>query len=514
MDSLLLELPLVAFIVSLFCFILNRFSRSKQHFSLPPSPPALPVIGHLHLIGDLPHHSMLELSKKYGEFMFLKLGSLNTLVVSSPDAAKIVLKTLDPEFAMKPEHLEAKYASCGGRGIIFAQYGEHWRQARKLCTVQLLSTKRVESAEPNRKLEMGLLLTDLWKCAEDGAVVNLTNKLSDFAFNVMLKMVTGKSHSSSASSTDEEEQARSIKDGLTEFVREGTGMHIATFFPWLKWVDKQVYKLVSVHKRVDKILQSEIDRHREKLGNSQASMEQQDFIDVMLMESDANDANIKAMTVDVLAASTDTASITSEWAISELLNHPAALAKVQAELDEVIGQERTMQESDIRSLTYLQAVINETLRLHPPVPIYPRENSAQACMISAKWGVPARTRVFINAYAIGRDETLWKEAHRFKPERFLEEKVGIDARGQDFELIPFGAGRRMCPGMQLGLTNVMLAVGSLLHAFNWIIPGADSSAGKVDMQEHFGMTVARAVPLQLLPVPRLPAHALALKPGI
>ncbi|EFJ04782.1 hypothetical protein SELMODRAFT_432094 [Selaginella moellendorffii] len=138
-------------------------------------------------------------------------------------------------------------------------------------------------------MEMGLLLADLRKCAEDGAVVNLTNRLSDFAFNVMLKKVTGKSHSSSASSRDEEEQARSVKEGLMEFVREGTGMHIATFFPWLKWVDKQVYKLATVHKRVDKILQSEIDWHREKLGKSQASMQQQDFIDVMLMESDAND---------------------------------------------------------------------------------------------------------------------------------------------------------------------------------------------------------------------------------
>jgi cytochrome P450 len=205
-------------------------------------------------------------------------------------------------------------------------------------------------------------------------------------------------------------------------------------------------------------------------------------------------------------AGTDTTSVTVEWAMAELLRKPAVIRKAQAELDEIVGQAKRMEESDIAKLPYLQAIVKEALRLHPAAPLIIPRRSDNSCEIGG-YLVPENTQVFVNVWGIGRDPSVWKEPLEFNPERFLE--CNTDYRGQDFELIPFGAGRRICIGLPLAHRMVHLVLGSLLHAFNWSIPGATKDDDfVVDMSEVFGLTLQKRVPLIAVPTPRQPINLL------
>lgn len=208
----------------------------------------------------------------------------------------------------------------------------------------------------------------------------------------------------------------------------------------------------------------------------------------------------------MFTAGTDTTSSTVEWAIAELIRHPNILARVQDEIDSVVGRDRLLTEIDLTKLTYLQAVIKETFRLHPSTPLSLPRIAAESCEING-YHIPKGSTLLTNVWAIARDPEQWQEPLVFRPERFLPggEKGGVDVRGTDFELIPFGAGRRICAGMSLGLRMVQLLTASLIHAFNWELPEGLMPM-KLNMDEGYGLTLQRAVPLMVHPKTRLPAH--------
>ena len=195
--------------------------------------------------------------------------------------------------------------------------------------------------------------------------------------------------------------------------------------------------------------------------------------------------------------------MTLAWAVALLLNNKDALKKAQQELDEQIGRQRQVNESDIAKLVYLQAVVKETLRLYPPPFLAPRE-SAEYCTV-AGFHVPAGTRLFVNAAKVHRDPSVWSEPTEFRPERFLAtgEHKNVDVRGQSFELIPFGAGRRICPGISFALQVMLLALASLLHGFE-ITTAWDEP---IEMRESVGLDNLIASSLDVLVTPRLPAEA-------
>jgi len=193
----------------------------------------------------------------------------------------------------------------------------------------------------------------------------------------------------------------------------------------------------------------------------------------------------------LFSAGSDTSSSTVEWAMTELLRSPASMAKVCDELATVIGPRESIEESDIGRLPYLQAVVKETFRLHPPAPLLlPRHAQVDVKIIG--YTIPKGSRVFINVWAMGRDKETWPEPEKFMPERFLGKTV--DLRGGDFDLIPFGGGRRICPGMPLAIRMVHLLLASLLNQFTWRLP-AEVERDGVDMAENFGLTLTKAVPL-------------------
>lgn len=207
---------------------------------------------------------------------------------------------------------------------------------------------------------------------------------------------------------------------------------------------------------------------------------------------------------DIFAAGTDTSAITVEWALAELINHPNIMQKAIEEIDSVTGKTRLVEESDISNLPYLQSIVKETLRLHPTGPIIARESN-EDCTVNGYY-IPAKTRLLVNVWAIGRDPNHWENPLEFYPERFLGNgiKSQMDVRGQYFEFLPFGSGRRGCPGTSLALQVVQTSLATMIQCFEWKLGNNKvQENGKVDMEEGLGLTLPRANPLVCVPVVRL-----------
>ena len=197
-----------------------------------------------------------------------------------------------------------------------------------------------------------------------------------------------------------------------------------------------------------------------------------------------------------MLAGIETSAVTLEWAMSSLLNHPEILIKAKEELDAHIGQDRLLDEPDVSKLPYLQCIISETLRLHLAAPLLGPHLSSDDCTIQG-YHVPKNTVVLVNAWAIHRDPKLWNEPMRFRPERFEKE-------GEDHKLLPFGLGRRSCPGAGLAQRTVGLTLGLLIQCFDW----KRLNEEKIDMTEGRRITMPKVIPLEALCKARPAIHKL------
>ncbi|XP_052145234.1 dimethylnonatriene synthase-like isoform X2 [Oryza glaberrima] len=302
--------------------------------------------------------------------------------------------------------------------------------------------------------------------------------------------------------------------------------NIGDMVPWLGWLDPQGYigRMKRLGSMFDRFLEHILDEHVERRRREGDGFAARDMVDLLLQFADDPSLKVpiqrdgvKAFILELITGSTDTTSVSVEWAMSEVLRNPSVLAKATDELDRVVGRRRLVAEDDIPNLPYLDAVVKESMRLHPVVPLLvPRVSREDAYSVSgagdggaaASYDIPAGTRVLVNVWAIGRDPAVWGDAaEEFRPERFAGgEHGGVDVKGQDFELLPFGSGRRMCPGMGLGLRMVQLTLANLLHGFAWRLPGGVAAAEELSMEEKFGISVSRLVQLKAIPEPKLPAH--------
>ncbi|KAG6634192.1 hypothetical protein CIPAW_12G102000 [Carya illinoinensis] len=227
-----------------------------------------------------------------------------------------------------------------------------------------------------------------------------------------------------------------------------------------------------------------------------------DMLDTLLNISEENieeidRTKIQSLFLDLFVAGTDTTSATLEWAMVELLHNPAILSKAKAELEQVIGKGNPVEESNIIRLPYLQAIIKETFWLHPAVPFLP-PRKAEADVEINGYIIPKNAQVLVNAWAIGRDPSLWENADSFMPESFFGSE--IDVRGRNFELIPFGGGRRICPGLPLAIRMLHLMLGSLIHAFDWKLEDGFEKED-MNMEDKFGLTLLIAHPVKAIPIP-------------
>ncbi|CAA0839219.1 Cytochrome P450 84A1 [Striga hermonthica] len=489
--------PLLIFflIPLLFLFAISRVLRPKRY---PPGPHGWPVIGNMGLMDQLTHRGLAQLAKRYGGIFHLRMGFKHMVAVSSSDAARQVLQAHDAILSNRPATLAISYLTYDRADMAFAHYGPFWRQMRKLCVMKLFSRKRAESwasvrAEVDRMVQA--------VAAGSGEPVNVGELVFGLTKDIIYQAAFG--------SGSQEGQDEFIKI-LQEFSKLFGAFNIADFVPCLGWVDPQGLngRLVRARASLDGFIDMIIDEHMRKKEKPENGPVDSDMVDELLAfysdevkgTSEFEDShnsikltrnNIKAIIMDVMFGGTETVASAIEWAMSELMRSPEDLRKVQQELADVVGLSRKVEEPDFEKLTYLQCCIKEVLRLHPPIPLLLHEAAADA--IISGYHIPAGTRVMINAWAIARDESAWEDAESFKPARFLVDGAP-DFRGSNFEFIPFGSGRRSCPGMQLGLYALEMALAHLLHCFDWELPDR-MMPRDLDMGDVFGLTAPRATRL-------------------
>ncbi|XP_052107851.1 cytochrome P450 71D10 isoform X3 [Arachis duranensis] len=485
------------FLFMLLKIAIKKFSSSKDITNLPPGPRKLPIIGNMHnLVGSMPHECLRNLASKYGPLMHLKLGEVSHIIVTSPEMAQEIMKTHDLNFCDRPNLLLARVMNYNRTGIVFAPYGEYWRQVRKICTMELLTVKCVQSFRHIREAEVSELVKTISQ--SEGSIFNLSQKILSMTYGITARIAFGKKYSY------QEVFISSFEEAL-QIAGENC---IADLYPSIRVVlemmSRDKTKLKELYKISDKLLQDVIDDHRNrKDGKCKEEEGSEDLVDVLLKfqqkdsEYPLTDDNIKAVIRDIFAGGGETSSAVVEWAMAEMIKKPKVMEAAQAEVRRVYGSKGYVDESELHQLTYLKSIIKETLRLHPSLPLLvPRENK-EPCQIKG-YQIPSNSRIIINAWAIGRDPRYWVDAMEFKPERFVD-NYSIDNRGTNFEYIPFGGGRRMCPGIAFATPNMELPLAQLLYHFDWKLPNGIKNE-ELDMTELFKITIRRKNDLCLIPI--------------
>ncbi|TYH23002.1 hypothetical protein ES288_A04G174800v1 [Gossypium darwinii] len=493
--------------ISVVTILVKGNKRQKRR---PPEPDgALPFIGHLHLFGknQLLHRIFADMADKHGPAFLIRLGVHRALVVNNWEVAKECFTTNDKVFSTRPKSIAVKYMGYDYKMLGFAPYGPYWRNMRKLAIVELLSSRRLELLKHVRDInEIGSFIKELYEqSVKNGgvALLEMKERIGDLATNIIVRMVAGKIYHGTS------EESRRFQKALSDFFYLAGLFLVSDTIPSLGWLDivmGNIGKIKRTAKELDFALESWVNEHRERRlhrgieGN-------QDFIDVMLSIMDENnvptqeaDVTVKANCLTLALGGIDTNVATLSWAISLLLNNRHVLKRAQEELDIHVGKQRQVEESDIANLVYLQAIIKETMRLYPATPVSVAREATDDCTV-AGFHIPAGTQLLLDLWKLHRDPGIWLKPLDFLPERFLSDHANIDVRGQDFELIPFGAGRRICPGITFALHFQHLALARLLHGFEW---GAVSDKG-VDMSERPGIIVPKATPLKVTLTPKLPS---------
>ncbi|CAN4090069.1 unnamed protein product [Withania somnifera] len=475
----------------------NKFMKKKK--KLPPGPKGLPIIGNLHMIGKNVHQDLHKIAKRYGPIMSMRFGLVPIIVASSPHAAEQFLKTHDLVFASRPNNKAAQYIAYNQRNLTFGKYGPYWRNMRKLCTLQLLSPLKINSFQAMRKQQVTNFVTSINRAASSHVEVDISAKLASLNANMTCLMVFGKKY------MDDEFDQRGFKDVIQESLVIAATPNIGEFFPFLDVFDLQglVRRMKELSKIFDDFFERIIDEHVQDFKEEKQT---KDIVDTMMNIMQSGEAefefdrrHVKAIMLDMLIASMDTSATSIDWIFSELLRHPKVMKKLQKELEQVVGKNRMVEESDLEKLEYLDMVIKEGFRLHPIAPLLLPHESIEDCTIDG-FDIPKGSRILVNTWAIGRDPEVWPEPEKFTPERFVDSN--IDLRGRNFQLLPFGTGRRSCPGLQLGLTIVRLVLAQLVHCFDWELPNG-MQPKDLDMTEKFGLVMARAQHLMAIPTNRL-----------
>lgn len=481
-------------------FLFKLFSASRKNH--PPSPPGLPIIGNLHQLSSLPHYPLHSLAQKYGPIMFLKFGSAPTVVVSSADGASLIMKTHDLIFSDRPVSRTANKLLYNMKDISVAPYGEYWRQLKSICVLQLLGNKKVQAFCNIREEETSLMMQKIKRASLDSTPVNLSEMFVSLTNDIVCRSAFGRKYG-------EGEIGKKFKLLVGEFLKLLGGGSLVEFVPCLSWINRvngYDARVDRVAREIDQFLEGVVQERLDGADSCRSidGESREDFLDILLKIYKDNATgvtmdrdSIKAIILDVFSAGTDTTATVAEWAMIEILRHPIVLKKLQTEIRGVAGGKEQISEAELVNMHYLKAVIKETLRLHPPIPLLVPRQAREDVKIMG-YDIAAGTMVIVNAWAIGRDPAYWDEPENFKPERFLDSS--IDFKGHDFQLIPFGAGRRGCPGIAFAVASNELVLANLVSKFDWQFP--DGTKGEeLDMTECPGVAVRRKNPLLVIPSP-------------
>ncbi|CAN8229087.1 unnamed protein product [Cochlearia groenlandica] len=481
METQTLIISSIFLLLSLIFFI----GKIKRKPNLPPSPPwSLPVIGHLRLLKPPIHRTFLALSQSLGDapIFSLRLGNRLVFVNSSHSIADECFTKNDVVLANRPNFFLAKHVAYDYTTVIAASYGDHWRNLRRIGSVEIFSNHRLTSFLSIRRDEIRRLVLRLSRnfSQEKYAKVEMKSMFSDLTFNNINRMVSGKSYYGDNAVDDPD--AKLVRQLIAEAMSYFSAGNAADYLPVLRFFTGSEKRMKKLASRLDEFLQGLVDEKRiaKEKGNT--------MIDHLLTLQESqpeyySDRMIKGTMQSLIFAGTDTTAVTLEWALSSLLNHPEVLNKARDEIDTKIGLNRFVEESDISNLHYLQNIVSETLRLYPAGPLLIPHVASEDCKLGV-YDMPRGTMLLVNLWAIQRDPRLWDDPESFKPERFEKE-------GEVHKLMTFGLGRRACPGSGLAQRLVSLALGCLIQCFEWERIGEE----EVDMGEGGGVTMPKTIPL-------------------
>ncbi|KAL3840451.1 hypothetical protein ACJIZ3_025042 [Penstemon smallii] len=618
----LLYLPLA---LALYIFTTHFLHKLRN---LPPTPLLnLPFIGHLYLLKKPLHRTLAKISNTYGPVLLLQFGSRRILVVSSPSAAEDCFTKNDVVFANRPHLLAGKHIGYNYTTLAWSSYGDHWRNLRKISSVEILSTHRLQMLNRIRIDEVESMIRGLNRDSEQQRPVDMKKVFFELTINVVMNMIAGKRYY--GENVEEGEEGKRFREIVIDTFRLG-GSNIGDFLPVVKWLGvggfekrlvelqkrrdefmqklveecksriakkgggetktmiemllelqekepgyykdqlirslmlegrfidmksmffdltvnvmmrmiagKRYYgenveeveeakrfrqividtfnlsgtnmedflpvvkwlgvggnfekRLVELQKRRDEFMQELVEECKRRIcringGDQEVGSKSKTMIEILLelQEKEPDyykDRLIKSLMLTLLAAGSDTSAGTMEWALSLLLNNPHVLKKAQIEIDNHIGYDRLIDESDIPDLPYLRSIVNETLRMYPAGPLLVPHESSEPCTVGG-YRVPAGTMLLVNCWAIHNDPKNWEDARKFKPERF----EGQEGSRDGFKWMPFGSGRRGCPGEGLAMRMLCFGLGSVIQCFDWERVGKDL----VDMTEGGGLTMPKA----------------------
>ncbi|XXG49881.1 hypothetical protein AAC387_Pa02g3934 [Persea americana] len=459
------------------------FAWRNTHPRAIRGPVGWPLLGSIPIMGPLAHRKLAEISASLDtkRLMALSLGSTRLIISSDPETAKEIL--CGHAFSDRPTK-EAARALMFERAIGFAPSGEYWRHLRRIAAANMFSPKRIASLEGLRQRVAGEILGGLCREMEERGVVEVRTMLQKGSLKSVVGSVFGASMS-----LDGEELRLMVKEGYDLIAKFNWGDYFPLGFLDFHGVRKRCHNLaLKVKDFVGQIIE-ERRREGECMGD--------DFLSVLLTlpeEERLSDSDMVAVLWEMIFRGTDTVAILLEWTMARMVLHPDIQAKAQQELDTWIGDSRQVRDSDISNLKYLQAIVKEVLRMHPPGPLLSWARLAVHDVHVGKHFVPAGTTAMVNMWAITHDGSIWKDPWAFRPDRFVEEEVSI--MGSDLRLAPFGAGRRVCPGKALGLATVHLWLARLLHQFTWL------PLKSVDLSESLRLSLEMKNPLRCRAVRR------------
>ncbi|KAJ7950511.1 putative Cytochrome P450 [Quillaja saponaria] len=463
--------------------------NGSQKVKLPPQPSGgLPFIGHLfELSGQVPlYRTLSSMADKNGPIFMIRIGMHPILVVNNHKIVKECFTKNDKAFSSRPTSSHGKYLGYNYAGFGFAPYGPFWRDMRKITIREILSSQRQETLNNVFVSEINNLVQHLY--------------------------LFWKRYSYSSRHDENDDEAERLDKNIIESVDLFGMADISDLFPFMKWFNFETRTIKAMKRNnynMNSILEGWLDEHKLKRskngGKSSSDDQQQDFIDALLSELDdesnfghKRDSIIKGTLTNLVVAGSDTTSIDLIWMLSLLLNNRQAMKQAQEELDLHVGRDRWVESSDTKNLVYLQAIAKESLRLYPPGPLLLPRELTEDCYVNG-YLVQKGTRLFVNAWKFQRDPDVWTEPERFMPERFLTSHADVDASGKHYEFLPFGSGRRVCPGYGFAMRLIHLTFSRLLQGFEF----TTVMNKPVDMSEGLGLSLTKATPLELLLTPRL-----------